>query len=100
MYKKAARAVARALRAKIEIQWYGDFCMFFKIGWAGARFPRAQPRVHTYGGRQSILLIMELILHTLIAIVVLKEMKMYYFESWPNQTKNSENFEIFKIFEF
>ena len=46
--------------------------MFFKIVWAGARFPRAQPRVHTYGGRQSILLIMEMILHILIAIVALK----------------------------
>ena len=36
------------------------------------RFPRAQLRARTSSARQSILLIMEMILHTLIAIVALK----------------------------
>ena len=36
------------------------------------RFPRAQPRASTFSARQWILLITEMILHTLIAIVALK----------------------------
>ena len=48
------------------------FAYFLKISWAEVRFPRLQPRAHTSSARQSILLIMQMILHTLNAIVALK----------------------------
>ena len=66
----------------------------------GVRFPREQPRAHFYSGaHQSTLLILEMILHTLIAIVALKAMKIREFESWENKQK-IEKFEILKIFNF
>ena len=62
--------------------------MFFKIGWARVLFPRA----YTYGARQSILLIMEIISHTFIAIVAaLKAMKI-------NQQKIRKILKIFENF--
>ena len=48
------------------------FLHVFNIGWAKLWFPRAQHYARTCRARQSILLIMEMILHTLIAIVALK----------------------------
>ena len=40
--------------------------------WAGARFPRAQPRVRPYGARQSIPLITEMLFDYLIVDVAQK----------------------------
>ena len=54
--------------------------MGYLISWAGVRFLRAQQRAHTSSARQSILLIMEMILHTLIAIVALKAAEINRFE--------------------
>ena len=51
--------------------------MWYLISWEGVQFPRAR----TFSARQSNLLIMEMILHTLIAIVALKAMKIHEFES-------------------
>ena len=72
VHQKFVWTLVRALRAKADTPWYRDFCISFKISWAGVRFPRAQPRSRTSSVCQSILLIMEMILHTLIAIVALK----------------------------
>ena len=47
------------------------FAYFFRLGWRGVRFPRAQPRVCTSSAQQLIFLIMQMVLHTLIAIVTL-----------------------------
>ena len=40
-----------------------------------------------------------MILHTLIAIVDVQEMKIREFASWENQPKKSKKIEILKIFE-
>ena len=47
------------------------FAYFLRLAGRGMRSPRAQPRARTSSARQSIFLIMEMILHTLIAIVAL-----------------------------
>jgi len=56
------------------------FSYFLSGAPAGVRFPRAQPRVRTSSAHQSILLTMEMILHTLIAIVALKAAEINRYE--------------------
>ena len=89
----------RALRSKEDTPWYDDFSIFFKISWAEVRFQRAQPRARTSSARQSILLIMEMISHTLFAIVALKSMKIHEFESWENQQKIGKFWKFSNFFE-
>ena len=64
----------RSVRARKPHPLQDNFEKYGKItiSWVGVWFPRAQPRVQTSSAYQSILLIMEMILHTLIAIVALK----------------------------
>ena len=45
---------------------------YYKVGRVGARFSRAQPRARPYSARQSIALIMKMILNILIVSVSLK----------------------------
>ena len=55
------------------------FAYFLRLAGRGCGF-RARNRALTFSARQSILLIMEMILHTLIAIVALKAMNIHEFE--------------------
>ena len=68
MHQKFVRTLARA---KADTPWYYDFACFLRLAGRGCGF-RARNRARTCSVCQSILLITEMILHTLIAIVALK----------------------------